>query len=364
MPLPQEKHPELPLPAAIPNGNLARLRAAFADPWRKPLLRVFLELAEAAFRTRGIPRYYVKHLLYRADAANWRDYLTPREGRRISSFNRNRSRIPFLENKLLFHYHFREADVRLPVCLGYSIGPVFFSDEGPRLLSSPDDLLRLGEALLSRTGSAGVFAKPIGGIHGKRCLRLDSASLQPEQVENYYADVCSGSFVFEEALVQHALLSSIYPHSVNTLRFITWTHRDGTIQVVSALLRLGASGSCTDNASAGGLFLKVDLESGALAPYARKFYEFGGTVHFAHPDTGFEFSDFDVPDFDSALEMTKVAAAHLPYCLVGWDVAITPDGPVLIEGNHNPHIYGAEIADGGYKKNPVFRAFLREVGIH
>ncbi len=363
MSFPLAQRSDSPLPAAIPKGNVRGLRAALADPWRKPLLRVLLELAEAAVRTRGIPRYYLKHLLYRRDAVNWRDYLTPRERRRISSFIRDRSRIPFLQNKLLFHYHFRDADVRLPACLGYSVGPLFFSDEGPRLLNSPDDLLRLGEALLSRTGFAGVFAKPIGGAHGERCFKLDSASLQPERIENYYSDVCSGSFVFEEALVQHALLSSIYPHSVNTLRFITLTHRDGTIEVVSALLRLGANGSCTDNASAGGLFVKVELESGALAPYARKFYEFGGTVHFAHPDTGFEFSGFVVPDFDSALEMTRVAAAHLPYRLAGWDVAITPDGPVLIEGNHSPHIYGAEIADGGYKKNPVFRSFLREVGI-
>lgn len=363
MSLPPREHPELPLPAAIPHGNLARLRVAFADPWRKPLLRVLLELGEAAVRTRGLPRYYLKHLLYRKDAANWRDYLTPREGRRISSFIRDRSRIPFLENKLLFHSHFREADVRLPRCFGYNVGPMFFSDQGPRPLHGPDDLLRLGEALMSHGSSVGVFAKPIAGIHGKHCFKLDRASLQPERIESCYATVCSGSFVFEEALVQHPMLSAIYPHSINTLRFITWTREDGAIEVVSALLRLGANGSCTDNASAGGLFLKVELESGALAPYARKFYEFGGTVHFAHPDTGFEFAGSVVPEFDSAMEMTRVAAAHLPYRLVGWDLAITPDGPVLIEGNHNPHIYGAEIADGGYKRNPAFRSFLREVGI-
>lgn len=321
------------------------------------------EATGAAVRARGLPSYYFKHLLYRVDAEDGRDYLTPREERRINTFIRDRSLLRFLENKLLFHHHFRSADVRLPVLLGYSVGPAFFSDEGPHPLNSPDDLLGLGEALIARSASAAVFAKPMGGIQGRRVFKLDSASLRPERIEKYFADVCSGNFVFEEGLLQHPDLEAIYPHSVNTLRLITCVYQGGKIDVVSALLRFGANRSFVDNASAGGIFIKVDVESGALAPYARKFYEFGGTVHPTHPDTGCEFSGRTVPEFEAAVKMTKAAAAHLPYRLVGWDIAIAPDGPVLIEGNHNPHIFGAEIADGGYKKNPVFRAFLDEVGI-
>mgnify|MGYP000795309594 FL=1 len=47
---------------------------------------------------------------------------------------------------------------------------------------------------------------------------------------------------------------------------------------------------------------------------------------------------FQIPLFDQALELCRTASrrveAHLKY--IGWDVAITPDGPVLVEGNNLP----------------------------
>jgi hypothetical protein len=35
--------------------------------------------------------------------------------------------------------------------------------------------------------------------------------------------------------------------------------------------------------------------------------------------------------------------------LIGWDIAITPDGPVFIEGNDNPEISGLQTVNGGLK---------------
>ena len=47
--------------------------------------------------------------------------------------------------------------------------------------------------------------------------------------------------------------------------------------------------------------------------------------------------------------------------IVGWDVGIGETGPVLIEGNSDYEITGNDIADGGYRANPVFRKVLREL---
>jgi hypothetical protein len=182
-------------------------------------------------------------------------------------------------------------------------------------------------------------------------------------VQDAFEELCSGSFLFEACLKQHPDLSVIYPHSVNTLRFITFTPRQGEVRIVSALLRLGVGGSWTDNSSSGGIFIKVHLHSGALASYARKLHRHGGSVHRTHPDTGVRLEGLIVPYFERAKDTVRAAGNHLPYRLVGWDVAVAEDGPVLIEGNHNPHIIGAEIADGGYRKNEVFREFLREEGL-
>jgi hypothetical protein len=76
-----------------------------------------------------------------------------------------------------------------------------------------------------------------------------------------------------------------------------------------------------------------------------------------YTDTGYEFAGFEVPYFMEALDTVKTAAAILPHRLVGWDIAITEEGPVLLEGNIDFGFWGAQIADGGYKKNRVFRSF-------
>jgi|ADurb_Val_02_Slu_FD_contig_81_820023_length_10170_multi_2_in_0_out_0_9 hypothetical protein len=41
---------------------------------------------------------------------------------------------------------------------------------------------------------------------------------------------------------------------------------------------------------------------------------------------------------------------------VGWDVAITPDGPILIEGNHDANHDAMQIADqiGKYRKIMIY----------
>ena len=35
--------------------------------------------------------------------------------------------------------------------------------------------------------------------------------------------------------------------------------------------------------------------------------------------------------------------------LIGWDVCIGPEGPIIIEGNHNYHMVMQEVAYGGYR---------------
>ncbi len=44
---------------------------------------------------------------------------------------------------------------------------------------------------------------------------------------------------------------------------------------------------------------------------------------------------------------------------MGWDIAITQNGPITIEGNHNTNITMSEVGYGGYKKHPLVKEMLR-----
>src|SRR5699024_1760919 len=55
-----------------------------------------------------------------------------------------------------------------------------------------------------------------------------------------------------------------------------------------------------------------------------------------HPVTGVEFQGYQIPMWDEIVEQTKEIAVYRPENRsVGWDIALTENGPDFIEGNHN-----------------------------
>ncbi len=59
-----------------------------------------------------------------------------------------------------------------------------------------------------------------------------------------------------------------------------------------------------------------------------------GKVFYTHPDTGESIVRFHIPYYKEAVDFVKNLALVRPDVgYVGWDIAITPDGPTLIEGN-------------------------------
>jgi hypothetical protein len=166
----------------------------------------------------------------------------------------------------------------------------------------------------------------------------------------------AGRWLFQETVLQHAAISAIYPHSVNTLRIVTCRSPGQPAVILGAVLRMGGGGRVVDNASQGGLFVGIDLATGALRPQGHRFFKHGGDVVAAHPDTGFPFAGAVIPCFDRVLAMVEDAAVEVPHELIGWDVAVTASGPVLIEGNTVPDIVILEIAERrGFMAHPALR---------
>ena len=58
----------------------------------------------------------------------------------------------------------------------------------------------------------------------------------------------------------------------------------------------------------------------------------------------------------------ECAAEMIPVTVVGWDIAISHDGAVLIEGNGYYDVRMSEMAYSGYWRNPVFRRLIFDRG--
>jgi hypothetical protein len=100
--------------------------------------------------------------------------------------------------------------------------------------------------------------------------------------------------------------------------------------------------SSTDNFSISGIAAPVDLATGRLGPGVRADPRLIIAPVATHPDTGAAIAEAALPWWQEAAALALAAHAKLPaMACVGWDVALTPEGPVLIEANWAP---GARLA--------------------
>lgn len=143
-----------------------------------------------------------------------------------------------------------------------------------------------------------------------------------------------GMYILQDTVYQSDDISKLNHGSINTLRIVT-TNISGEIRVLSSLLRIGTNGSgYVDNWAAGGVAVGIEKD-GKLKKYG--FYKPGyGTKISKHPDSGIRFETFIVPELDEAYKIA-VKAHRLFYNVgaIGWDIAITDNGPIIIEGNDN-----------------------------
>lgn len=152
---------------------------------------------------------------------------------------------------------------------------------------------------------------------------------------------------------QHPEMAKMNASSVNTIRIICII-LDGESIPLSAVVRIGNSGSRVDNFSSGGVGCGVKPD-GRLndCGYTQK-----GERYDVHPN-GFVFSEGFVPNFDKVLEPVKRCHMCVPmFGVASWDIAIDEDGePVLIEYN----VGGAGIDIHQYNNGPLYGKYRERI---
>lgn len=177
-----------------------------------------------------------------------------------------------------------------------------------------------------------IFAKVTDGFGGVGVERL-CVSQYDNKKDLYDSLLEKRQFIIEERIPQHPEMDRLCPTSINTLR-VTTVLAKGEAHVMYALVRMGNGTKAVDNISSGGMYCRVG-EDGVI--HVPAFCDKTGKCYETHPSTGTKLIGFAIPYFKEALEMVKRAAHVVPQIrYVGWDVAITPDGPVLVEGNTIP----------------------------
>lgn len=144
------------------------------------------------------------------------------------------------------------------------------------------------------------------------------------------AELHKRTVVLEAPIIQSEELAQFHPGSVNTLRLATFV-KDDQPYLVLAFLKLGRGDSVVDNGAAGGILCLIDMDTGIVP--GPGMTEDGHTFLF-HPDSGLQLPGFHIPRWEEAKSLALELAMVSPtQTYVGWDLALTDEGWVVVEGN-------------------------------
>lgn len=177
-----------------------------------------------------------------------------------------------------------------------------------------------------------IISKPAEEACGRGVEKLIVADFESHKAlfDHLYL-INSG--ICEECVVQHEQVSALYPLSVNTYRVVT-VFTNGEPHIVYAFIRIGNGGRFVDNINAGGMAAPINIESGIIEHPA---FDKDSIYYETHPYTGCPIKGWQLPFWDESVDIVLKAAGVIPQVgYVGWDVAVTEKGPLLIEGNPFP----------------------------
>jgi len=176
-----------------------------------------------------------------------------------------------------------------------------------------------------------VFKDATGNCGASIAIR-HTTELDPDRLVDEMK--AAGHDMVESFVQQHGALNALSPSGVNTVRIFTLLDEQGSYHVLGCRLRISVD-SPVDNLAAGNLAAPIDERTGVVSGPG-VYSDITRPPETVHPVTGVSIEGFQVPFWPETLEMVRQASVlHSENRSIGWDVVITPEGPGLIEGNHD-----------------------------
>jgi hypothetical protein len=219
-----------------------------------------------------------------------------------------------------------------------------------------------------------VFVKPLRGAEGRRVrtitrtsrgFRLDGRDATVADIRGWIEQQ-KRPMLFERGVVQHADQASLNPEATNTIRVLTMPEvTQGKRPFIAiAVQRIGTELSDhVDNWTQGGLSARIDVETGQLSAAGQLPDDRVPKWFTHHPDNGVPIEGAQVPFWEETKQLIMDASSRLKFMeYVGWDIIISPTGPVILEANINSgmnvlQVHGPLLAD------PRVRAYYAKRGV-
>ena len=308
-----------------------------ARRFNRPIHRQLLDQSHLYLSAGVLPPWYYIFELYRQPCSGYaRDFIYRWESKGgVMRLLREGDRAPSseLNDKAEFAEHCRRHQLSAVPVL------VVFRDGAAEQRCHLSDL------------ATDLFVKPVCGRGGKGARRWDFASglyhgggnrwLTRDELFSWLAQRSRAVPMLVQPLLRnHKALERLNNGALSTVRVLTCSDQAGEPELVGAAMRMAIGGNRTvDNLHAGGIAAAVDFKTGELGPASNLGADSRLGWLGRHPDTGARITGAKLPMWDEVREFAiRAHRAFGDRILVGWDIAITPDGPILVEGNGSPDL--------------------------
>lgn len=166
----------------------------------------------------------------------------------------------------------------------------------------------------------------------------DAGLLSSEEISVELCRVSGEDLVVQSRVRPHPQLASVSnTEGLQCVRLVSYLQPDDHVHILFTRFKFLVGGNLIDNfgdGSSGNLFAAVDTDTGMVQKVFGKHPGRVGLVEVdQHPDTGSPLH-IRLPDWGAVRLLVERAAKSFPRLpLVGWDIALTSAGPVIIEGN-------------------------------
>ena len=240
------------------------------------------------------------------------------------------------------------------------------SYDGTAKITTPDAL----RDFLTRAPEFPLFCKLNDGkwsvgastITGADATHIHLKGRAPIIYANFFADqIGKDVFLIQKFVSNHSFLQNYTPTTATVRMVNMWT--DKGLWTPHAILKRPSAQNDADNFwRPGNLVCQLDEVTGEILTVVGKD---GPDLirHETHPETGTAVLGLRLPHWDALLDLNaRFAAQHAAVSYSTQDIAITQDGPVLIECNWGGSFELPQIATGRGFMTPEVRAFFRSIG--
>lgn len=174
-----------------------------------------------------------------------------------------------------------------------------------------------------------IFAKLVDGFGGEGVKKIEVDKIK--NINKTYKELIKNrQYLIEDEIIQNKELNKINKFAVNNIRIITIL-KNNNVHILERILRI--NDGKTSTISSHDIQGRLDEEGNLIS----KMVDDDLNVFKTHPITGFKFEGIKIPFMKETIELCKKAALEVPNIrFIGFDIAITKDGPEIIEVNPYP----------------------------